>query len=65
MIKLFYVLAATAALALTAPTTASAEKIIIKRHDHDGVGPPSITAGTRIAVGIATFATITTTAKKP
>lgn len=36
MKRLFYVLAATAALALAAPTVASAEKIVIKRHDHDG-----------------------------
>ncbi|MEH6953081.1 hypothetical protein V4R08_17870 (plasmid) [Nitrobacter sp. NHB1] len=36
MKKLFYVLAATAAFALAVPTLASAEKIVIKRHDHDG-----------------------------
>ena len=33
MKRVFYVLAATAALALAAPTLASAEKIVIKSHD--------------------------------
>lgn len=37
MKRLFYVLAATAALGLAAPTLAGAETIVVKRHGmHDG-----------------------------